>query len=181
MINAARSRSTSLDFQHPETASKTFHANKCSRECEKGVSYINTNALKNSKNFFPSCASHRAIHKNALAKFDDEYRRRARMVVGPPANITWASPWNDRVEQRSTDVVGLPRAATLVCHMHDKNINTCLLCCKFALGTVDPQESGMEQQKATEKRATNCAGKILHCIWKSNEKHSELDCGGCHM
>ena len=31
-------------------------------------------------------ASHRAIHKDDLAKLDVEYRRLMRMVVGPPAD-----------------------------------------------------------------------------------------------
>lgn len=175
MINAPGSRSTSLDLQHPGTAPRALHANNDSRGCDKGVSILNKlQYIDKFEKFPPSCASHRAIHKNKLTKFDDEYRRLARMVVDPPANITWAPPWGDWVEQRSTSVVGLPWAATLFCHMQNKNINTCLQCCNFALGTVDPQESGMEHQKTTEKRATsrhfgNCAGKIPHCIWKSIE------------
>ena len=40
-------------------------------------------------------ASHRAIHKDALAKLDVEYRRLMRMVVGPPADTNWASPWHE--------------------------------------------------------------------------------------
>ena len=40
-------------------------------------------------------ASHRAIHKNDLAKFDVEYRRLMRMVVGLPADTNSVSPWPD--------------------------------------------------------------------------------------
>ena len=49
------------------------------------------------KDYFPSCfgASHRASHKNDLAKLDVEYPRLMRMVVGPPANTNLASPWHD--------------------------------------------------------------------------------------
>ena len=40
-------------------------------------------------------ASHRAIHKDDLAKLDVEYRRLMRMVVGPPTDTNWASPWHE--------------------------------------------------------------------------------------
>ena len=38
---------------------------------------------------------HRAIHKDDLAKLNVEYRRLLRMVVGPPADTNWASPWHE--------------------------------------------------------------------------------------
>ena len=40
-------------------------------------------------------ASHRAIHKNDLAKLDVENRRLMRMVVGPLADTNSASPWHE--------------------------------------------------------------------------------------
>ena len=40
-------------------------------------------------------ASHRAIHKDDLAKLDVEYRRLMRMIVGPLADTNWASPWHE--------------------------------------------------------------------------------------
>ncbi|MCV6576771.1 MAG: hypothetical protein OIF58_13650, partial [Cohaesibacter sp.] len=66
-------------------------------------------------------ASHRAIHKDDLAKLDVEYRRLLRMVVGPPADTNWASPWheilhgwNNKVEVLS-DYAGLkPWSVTCV-------------------------------------------------------------------
>ena len=41
-------------------------------------------------------ASHRAIHEHDLAKLDMGYRRWMRMVVGPPADTEWVSPWHGR-------------------------------------------------------------------------------------
>ena len=90
MISAARSRNT-----HLQAASRAFHANKWIL-CDKGLSI--SHRLQFDKVVSPvacSGASHRAIHKDDLAKLDVEYRRLMRMVVGPPADTNWALPWHD--------------------------------------------------------------------------------------
>ena len=38
---------------------------------------------------------HTVTFINDLAKLDVEYRRLMRMVVGPPADTNWVSPWHD--------------------------------------------------------------------------------------
>ena len=97
MINAAGSRNTHLDLQHHlQAASRAFHANTWIL-CDKGVS--SSHRLPYFEKIISpvACfgASHRAIHKDDLAKLDVEYRRLMRMVVGPPADTNWASPWHD--------------------------------------------------------------------------------------
>ena len=49
-------------------------------------------------------ASHCAIHKNDLAKLDVEFRRLMRMVVGPPADTHWASPWHKILSEGPTNI-----------------------------------------------------------------------------
>ena len=97
MISAAGSRNTHLDLQHHlQAASRAFHANKWIL-CDKGVSILHRLRYFDKVVSPVACfgASHRAIHKDDLAKLDVEYRRLMRMVVGPPADTNWASPWHD--------------------------------------------------------------------------------------
>ena len=97
MISAAGSRNTHLDLQHHlQAASRAFHANKWIL-CDKGVSILHRLRYFDKVVSPVACfgASHRAIHKHDLAKLDVEYRRLMRMVVGPPADTNWASPWHD--------------------------------------------------------------------------------------
>ena len=85
MISAAGSRNTHLDLQHHvQAASKVFHANKWIL-CDKGVSVLHRLRYFERVISPVACfgASHRAIHKDDLAKLDVEYRRLLRMVVGP--------------------------------------------------------------------------------------------------
>lgn len=95
--------------QHQGVSTLTTSRGGVTKVCP---SYINSNTSKNSKNSPHSCASHRAIHKNECAKFHDEYRRLARMVVGPPANIKGhhrgMTGWNSEV-QVLWDYPGLQR------------------------------------------------------------------------
>ena len=58
------------------------------------------------------------------------------------------------MEQQSTDTVGPRWSATLVCHMHRSSLEICILCCNFTSRTMDPQDSRMEHERATETRAT---------------------------
>ena len=83
------------------------------------------------------------------------------------------------MEQQSTDTVGPRWTATLVCHMHRSSVEICILCCNFTSRTMDPQDSRMEHERATETRATglhlgNSAANIfdLERLW-------QLDCRGC--
>ncbi len=86
-----------------------------------------------------SGASHRAIHKDDLAKLDEEYRRLMRMVVGPPADTNWVSPWHDILHGWNNKVQMLQDHAgtfffwteTLVCYMHGSSLEICILCCNF--------------------------------------------------
>ena len=82
-----------LDLQHHlQAASGAFHANKWTL-CEKGVSVLHKLRLSPPVACFG--ASHRAIHKDDLAKLDAEYRPLMHTVVGPPARTNWASPWHE--------------------------------------------------------------------------------------
>ena len=97
MINAAASRNTRLDLQHHfQAASTAFHANKWIL-CDKGVSVLHRFHYFEKVISPVACfgASHRAIHKDVLAKLDVEYRRLMRMIVGPPADTNWTSPWHE--------------------------------------------------------------------------------------
>ena len=97
MISAAGSRNTHLDLQHHlPAASKAFHANKWIL-CDKGVSVLHRLRYFEKVKSPVAClgASHRAIHKDDLAKLDVEYRRLMRMIVGPPPDTNWASPWHE--------------------------------------------------------------------------------------
>ena len=97
MISAAGSRNTHLDLQHHlQAASRAFHANKWIL-CGKGVSILHRLRYFEKVISPVACfgASHRAIHKDDLAKLDVEYRRLMRMVVGPPTDTNWASPWHE--------------------------------------------------------------------------------------
>ena len=97
MISAAGSKNTHLDLQHHlQAASRAFHANKWIL-CDKGVSVLHRLRYFEKVISPVACfgASHRAIHKDDLAKLDVEYRRLLRMVVGPPADTNWASPWHE--------------------------------------------------------------------------------------
>ena len=73
-----------------------FHANKWIL-CDKGVSILHRLRYFEKVISPVACfgASHRAIHKDDLAKLDVEYRRLLRMVVGPPAGTNWASLWHE--------------------------------------------------------------------------------------
>ena len=80
--------------------------------CDKGVSVLHRFCYFEEVISPVACfgASHRAIHKNDLVKLDVEYRQWMRMVVGPPADTNWASPWHEIftwVEQQSKGAVGL--------------------------------------------------------------------------
>ena len=88
-----------------------------------------------------------------------------RMVVGPLAEIAMARylAWMD---QQNTDTVGPRWTATVVCHMHRSSLEICILCSNFTSRTMDPQDSCMEHERATESRATglhlgNSAAKIF--------------------
>ena len=97
MISAAGSKNTHLDVQHHlQAASRAFHANKWIL-CDKGVSVLHRLRYFEKVISPVACfgASHRAIHKDDLAKLDVEYRRLLRMVVGPLADTNWASPWHE--------------------------------------------------------------------------------------
>ena len=89
MISAAGSRNTQLDLQHHfQAASRAFHANKWIL-CDKGVSVLHRLRYFETVISPVACfgASHRAIHKDGLAKLDVEYRRLffcACMPVGSP-------------------------------------------------------------------------------------------------
>ena len=104
-----------------------------------------------------------------LAKLDVEYRRLLRVVVGPPTDTNWASPWNEILHgwpQQSTDAVRPRWTETLACHMHRSSVEICILCCNFTARTVGPQDSRMEHERTTETRATglhlgNSTAKIL--------------------
>ena len=94
MISATGSRNTHLDLQHHlQAASRAFHANKWTL-CDKGVSILHRLRYFEKIISPVACfgASHRAIHKDDL---DVEYRRLLRMVVGPPTDTNWASPWHE--------------------------------------------------------------------------------------
>ena len=184
MISAAGSRNTHLDLQHHlQAASRAFHANKWIL-CNKGVSILHRLRYFDEVVSPVACfgASHRAIHKDDLAKLDVEYRRLMRMVVGPPADTNWGiamARYLAWMEQQSTDTVGPRCTATLVCHMHRNSLEICILCCNFTSRTMDPQDSRMEHEKATETRATglhlgNSAANVfdLERLW-------QLHYGGC--
>ena len=97
MIGAAGSRNTQLDLQHHfQAASRAFHADEWIL-CDKGVSVVHRLRYFEKAISPVACfsASHRAIHKDDLAKLDVEYRRLMRRVVGPPADTNWASPWHE--------------------------------------------------------------------------------------
>ena len=97
VISAAGSRNTHLDLQHHlQAASRAFHANKWIL-CDKGVSILHRLRYFEKVISPVACfgASHRAIHKDDLAKLDVEYRRLMRKVVGPPTDTNWASPWHE--------------------------------------------------------------------------------------
>ena len=90
----------SLDLQHQlHAASRVCHANSANKLilCDKGVSILHRLRYFEKIISPVACfgASHRAIHKDDLAKLDVEYHRLMRMVVGPPADTNWASPWHD--------------------------------------------------------------------------------------
>ena len=123
MINTAGSKNIHLDVRHHlQAASRAFHANRWIL-CDKGVSILHRLRYFEKVISPVACfgASHRAIHKDDLAKLDVEYRRLLRMVVGPPADTNWASPWheilhgwNNKVEVLS-DYAGLkPWSVTCV-------------------------------------------------------------------
>jgi len=65
--------------------------------CDKGVSVLHRIRYFEKVISPIACigASHRAIHKDDLAKLDVEYRRLMLMVVGPLADTNWASPWHE--------------------------------------------------------------------------------------
>ena len=65
--------------------------------CDKGVSVLHRFCYFEEVISPVACfgASHGAIHKNDLVKLDVEYRQWMRMVVGPPADTNWASPWHE--------------------------------------------------------------------------------------
>ena len=72
MISAAGSRNTHLDLQHHlQAASRVFHANKWIL-CDKGVSILHRLRYFDKVVSPVACfgASHRAIHKDDLAKLD---------------------------------------------------------------------------------------------------------------
>ena len=97
MISAAGSKNMHSDLQHHlQAASRAFHANKWIL-CDKGVSVLHRLRYFEKVISPVACfgASHRAIHKDDLAKLNVEYRRLLRMVVGPPADTNWASPWHE--------------------------------------------------------------------------------------
>ena len=83
MISATGSRNTHQ--HHLQAASRAFHADKWIL-CEKSVSVLHKLRYFEKVISPVACfgASHRAIHKDALAKLDVESRRLMRMVVGPP-------------------------------------------------------------------------------------------------
>ena len=120
MISAAGSRNTPLDLQHHlQAASRAFHGNKWIL-CDKGVSVLHRLRYFEKVISPVACfgASHRAIHKDDLAKLDVEYRRLMRMIVGPPAGTSPPStvsnphrpPRRIRVDNRRIEVIanGLP-------------------------------------------------------------------------
>ena len=79
-----------------QAESRVFHANKWIL-CDKGVSILHRLRYFEKTISPVACfgASHRAIHKDDLAKLDVEYRRLLRIVVGPPTDTNWASPWHE--------------------------------------------------------------------------------------
>ena len=120
MISATGSGNT---HQHHLQAARAFHADKWIL-CEKSVSVLHKLRYFEKVISPVACfgASHRAIHKDALAKLDVESRRLMRMVVSPPAHTNWASSpwheilhgWNNKVQVLS-DYAGLkPWSVTCV-------------------------------------------------------------------
>ena len=116
--------------------------------------------------------SHRAIHKDAVAELDVEYRRLMRTVVGPPASTNWASPWHTLardvtlVEQQSRGAVGLCGIETLVCHMHGGSMDVFVFCRNFAVCPMETRTVCLHSGKS--------AANVLHV-----EGRWQLDCGGC--
>ena len=108
MINAAGPRNML------QAASRVLHAKKWTL-CDKGVSILHKLRYFEKVISPVACfgASHRATHEDDLAKLDVEYRRLMRMVVGPPADTSWASPWHEMLHgwnnkvQVSSDYAGL--------------------------------------------------------------------------
>jgi len=90
MINAAGPWNTL------QAASRVLHANKWTL-CDKGLSILHKLRYFEKVISPVACfgAPHRATHEDDVAKLDVEYRRLMRMVVGPPADANWASPWHE--------------------------------------------------------------------------------------
>ena len=132
-----------MDLQHHlQAASGAFHANKWIL-CDKNVSVLHRLRYFEKVVSPVACfgASQRAIHKNDLAKLDVEYRRLMRMVVGPPADANWASPWHEILygwNNKNSGAVGLRWIETLVCHMRRSSME---VCCNLALATLDSQDA----------------------------------------
>ena len=171
MINAAGSRNTDLDFQHHfQAAARAIHANTWIL-CDKGVSVLHRLRYFEKVLSPVACfgASHRAIHKDDLA----------------PADINWASPWHEILYdlardftwvEKSTRAVGLRWIETVACHMHAGSMEVRFLCCNLALGTLDPQDFGMEHQRATEARTAclhlgHSVAEILHLGGTGHHPH----------
>ena len=109
------SKNAILDIDnHLQSASRTLLANK--------LIFLSRNvSIRNKLQFFNAIvtpiacfgAGPRCIHNADMAKFDINFRRMIRSVVGAPDRICWGDPWHEMLHlwnQRVREVVG-------ACHM----------------------------------------------------------------
>ena len=152
MINLAGSWHMHLGLQHHLSLHQRF-STPTNRHCVTKAGRFHIDSATSKRLSSPVAgfgASHRALHKNDLAKLNVEYHRLMRMVVGLPGHGAFRLRW----------------AEALVCHMHRGSMDIGLLCCNLALGTLDPHDYGMEHQGRTATHTTslhlgNSAGNIL--------------------